>query len=114
MDSDNENRGGGFFAGFLLGAIVGGAVAVLLTQEETRDLLVGKAREAGNFAVDASGDLRGRVNDATSQWQGSAADLYERGRQVVENARSNVDSAVDEGAQQADRAREELRQKADA
>lgn len=114
MDSDNENRGGGFFAGFLLGAIVGGAVAVLLVQEETRDLLVGKAREAGNFAVDASGELRGRVSDATSQWQGSAADLYERGRQVVENARSNIDSAVDEGTHEANIAREDLQRKADA
>ena len=111
---DNENRGGGFFAGFLLGAIVGGAVAVLLTQEETRDLLVGKAREAGNFAVDATGDLRGRVTDVASQWQDSAADLYERGRQVVENARSNVDAAVSEGTDTADRTRDELQRKADA
>lgn len=114
MDSDNENRGGGFFAGFLLGAIVGGAVAVLLVQEETRDLLIGKAREASNFAVDASGDLRGKVSDATSQWQGSAADLYERGKQVVENARANIGSAIDEGTQEADRAREDLQRKADA
>ena len=111
---DNENRGGGFFAGFLLGAIVGGAIAVLLTQEETRDLLVGKAREAGNFAVDATGDLRGRVTDATSGWQESAADLYERGRQVVENARSNVDAAMSEGTEAADRTRDELQRKADA
>jgi gas vesicle protein len=75
---DKENRGGGFFAGFLLGVIVGGAIAVLLAQEETRDALVGKVREAGNFAQDATSDL-----------QGSASDLYERGRAVVENARSN-------------------------
>jgi gas vesicle protein len=110
---DNENRGGGFFAGFLLGAIVGAAAAVLLSQEETRDLLVGKAREAGNYAADASGDLRGRVSDVTTQWQDSAADLYERGRQVVENARSNVDAAVSEGSQTADRTRDELQRKAD-
>lgn len=75
---ENDSRGGGFFAGFLLGAIVGGAVAVLLAQEETRDALVGKVREAGNFAQDASSD-----------WQGTASELYERGRAVVENARSN-------------------------
>ncbi len=72
------NRDSGFFAGFLLGAIVGGAVAVLLAQEDTRDLFVGKAREASNFA-----------KDATSDWQGTASELYERGRAVVENARSN-------------------------
>lgn len=91
----NENSGGGFATGFMLGAIVGGAVAVLLTQEETRDLLVGKAREASNFAVDATGDLRGRVTDVTAQWQEGAADLYERGRQVVEQARGDAEQKND-------------------
>ncbi|HTU71808.1 MAG TPA: YtxH domain-containing protein [Candidatus Baltobacteraceae bacterium] len=85
----SENRGRGFLRGFVLGAIAGGAVAVLLSQEETRDLLVGKAREAGNLAMDASGDLRGRFNDVASQWHEGAADMYERGRAIVENARAN-------------------------
>ena len=111
---NDENRGGGFFAGFVLGAIVGGAVAVLLTQEETRDVLVGKAREAGNLAMDATDDLRGRVTDVTSSWQENAADLYERGRQVVENARTNFNAAVEEGNASADSLREELERKADA
>jgi len=111
---DNENRGGGgFFAGFLIGAIVGGVLAVLLTQEETRDLLVGKAREATNIASDATGDLRGKVSDVTSQWRGGASDLYERGRRVVENARSNFNDAVEEGVASADQLRSELQQKAD-
>ena len=92
---NNDSNGGGFFAGFLLGAIVGGAVALLLTQEETRDLLVGKAREAGNFAMDATGDLRGAVTGVTSQWQEGAADLYERGRQVVEHARGDAEHKND-------------------
>ena len=98
----DDGRGGGFFGGFLLGAIVGGAIAAFLIQEETRDLFVGKAREASNFAMDASGDLRGRVSDVTAQWQGSAAELYERGRQVVENARTNFDAAVDAGDRKAE------------
>jgi hypothetical protein len=83
--SNEGTSGSGFFAGFVLGALAGGAVAVLLTQEETRDLLVGKAREAGNLAIDASGDLRGRY-----------ADLYERGRTIVENARATMGDATDQ------------------
>ncbi len=108
----NGKGGGGFVAGFVIGAIVGGAAAVLLVQEDARDLLVGKAREAGNIAMDATGDLRGKVGDVTSQWQSNASELYERGRQVVENARANVDAAVTEGQETADRAREELERKA--
>lgn len=112
MGSGNRG-GGGFFPGFLIGAIVGGAVAVLLTQEDTRDLLVGKAREAGNIAMDATGDLRGKVNDVTSQWQSNASELYERGRQVVENARANIDAAVDQGIDTAEALRQELARKAE-
>lgn len=108
-----DGGGGGFFAGFLVGAIVGGAAAVLLTQEETRDLLAGKAREAGNLAMDKTGDLRGRVSDVTSQWQSSVSELYERGRQVVENARAGLDAAVAEGQATAEETREELQRKAE-
>jgi hypothetical protein len=112
--SDDGRSGSGFFGGFVLGAIIGGAIAAFLIQEETRDIVVGKAREASNFAMDASGDLRGRVSDVTAQWQGSAAELYERGRQVVENARTNFDAAVDAGAESAQTQREELERKAES
>lgn len=105
--------GGGFFTGFLIGAVIGGAAAVLLTQEETRDRLAGKAREAGNFAMGATGDIRGKVNDVTSQWQSSVSELYERGRQVVESARSNLDAAVAEGRTAAEETADELQRKAD-
>jgi gas vesicle protein len=112
MGKDNGG-GSGFFAGFVIGAIVGGAAAVLLSQEETRDRIAGKARDAGTFAVGATGDLRGKVNDVTSQWQSGVSELYERGRQVVESARANIDAAVAEGRTTADQTRDELERKAE-
>lgn len=105
-----EREGGGFFAGFLVGAIVGAALAYLISQEEVRDVLVGKAREASNYAMDATGDLRGRVTDAASSLQANAADLYARGKTVVDAARSNVDAAVEEGRSTADQLRTDLGQ----
>lgn len=112
MNNENQREqrhgGGGFAAGFLIGALVGGAVAVLIAQEDARDLLVGKAREAGNFAKDATGDLRGKVTDAASTWQANASDLYTRGKEVVDNARSQVQSAVDEGASTSEFMRDDL------
>ena len=76
--------------------------------EETRDLVWGKAREAGNLAKDATGDLREKVSSVASTVQASAADLYERGRTVVETAKSNVGAAVDEGKSAADATRTDL------
>jgi gas vesicle protein len=112
MGKDNGG-GGGFFAGFLIGAVIGGTAAVLLTQEETRNRLAGKAREAGDFAMGATGDLRGKMSDVTSQWQAGVSELYERGRQVVESARANIDAAVSEGRAAADETANELQRKAE-
>ncbi|HEY5340448.1 MAG TPA: hypothetical protein VIK27_05420 [Candidatus Aquilonibacter sp.] len=64
--------------------------------------------------MDASGDLRGRLNDATSQWQGSAAELYERGKTIVENARANIGDAVDEANTSARDVRDDLSRRMDA
>jgi gas vesicle protein len=107
------NGGGGFFAGFLIGAVVGGAAAVFLAQQETRERIAGKAREAGTFAMGATGDLRGKVSDVTSQWQSSVSELYERGRQVVDSARANIDAAVAESKATAEQTRDELQRKAE-
>lgn len=92
----NDRRGSGFFGGFVIGATIGAAIAIALTREDARDILVGKAKEATNFAKDATEDLRGRVTDvrdrvadAAAQWQANANDLYERGRDVVDTARTN-------------------------
>jgi gas vesicle protein len=109
----NNGGGGGFFVGLLIGAVIGGTAAAILTQDETRDRLAGKARDAGNFAMGATGDLRGKMNDVTSQWQSSVSELYERGRQVVESARANIDAAVAEGRAAADETAQELQQKAE-
>jgi gas vesicle protein len=100
--------GGGFFAGFVLGALAGAALAYLVSQEEARDTLIGKAREAGNFAVDATGDLRGRVSEAATAFGANASDLYSRGKSVVDNARTNVDAAVDEGRSTAEQLKTDL------
>jgi NAD(P)-dependent dehydrogenase (short-subunit alcohol dehydrogenase family) len=96
----NDRRGSGFFGGFLIGATIGAAIAIALTREDARDVLVGKAKEATHFAKDATEDLRGkvtdvrdRVADAAAQWQANANDLYERGRTVVDTARTNFGAA---------------------
>jgi gas vesicle protein len=107
------NGGGGFFAGLVIGAVAGAVAAVVLTQEETRDRLAGKAREAGDFAMDATGDLREKVGGVTSQWQSSMTDLYEKGRQAVESARSNFEAAVAEGQTTARETHDELQRNAE-
>ena len=77
-DRPQPNSGGSFAGGFVAGIIVGALIAYVLLQEDARDLLIGKAREAGNYAIDATEDLRA-----------NAGEIYARGKSVVESARTN-------------------------
>jgi hypothetical protein len=95
--SEERKGGGGFVAGFIFGALAGAVIAYVISQEEARDAIVGKAREASNFAMDATSDLRA-----------NASDLYARGKAVVDNARSNMNAAVDEGQATAEQVRDDL------
>jgi hypothetical protein len=61
----------------------------------------------------ATGDLRGKVNDVTTQWQSSVSELYEKGKQVVDSARANIDAAVAEGRSTAEQTRDDLQRKAE-
>jgi gas vesicle protein len=87
--SDERDGGGGGFAGFVTGLAIGtlaGAVLAMIlapqSGEDTRDLLVAKAREAGERARDTAGD---------------AGDLLARGRQIVADAKARIDGAIAEG-----------------
>jgi gas vesicle protein len=79
-----------------IGALAGAALAMVLapqTGEDTRDLLVAKAREAGERARDTADD---------------ASDLLARGRRVVAEARARIDDAVAEGKDAAEHQRSTL------
>jgi len=92
-----DQRGGpGFVTGLAIGALAGAALAMVLapqTGEDTRDLLVAKAREAGERARDTADD---------------ASDLLARGRRVVAEARARIDDAVAEGKDAAEHQRSTL------
>lgn len=97
-NSNGSTRGNnGFVGGFVAGAIAGAILAYVVMQEDARDLIVGKAREAQNMAMDATDDLR---------------DLYKRGRDVVDSARSNISSAANEAQSTSDNLRDDLTRKA--
>ena len=95
----DDRAGGGvpaFVAGLAIGALAGITLAMILAPqsgEDTRDLLLAKAREAGERARDTAGD---------------AGDLLARGRQIVAEAKARIDGAVAEGKDAASRQRSTL------
>lgn len=98
MADDRADGGGipGFITGLAIGAVAGAALAMILAPqagEDTRDLLVAKAREAGERARDTAGD---------------AGDLLARGRQIVSDAKARLDGAIADGKDAATRQRSTL------
>ncbi len=98
MAEERGDAGGipGFVTGLAIGAVAGAALAMILAPqagEDTRDLLVAKAREAGERARDTAGD---------------AGDLLARGRQIVADAKARIDGAIAEGKDVATRQRSTL------
>lgn len=102
--ADDDKSSGGFITGLLLGLLAGATLAMISAPqsgEETRDVLLAKAREAADLARETAGDISETVGGQTNE-------LLERGRGIVERARARVDGAVAEGMDAAEQQRNEL------
>ena len=101
----NNNRGIEFFAGLLLGGLIGAALAILLAPqsgEETRAQLREKSYDLSNTAGDSLADARYKAGDmaaeALNKAETQARDVFsqatQRGKSMVND--SSDDSKGDE------------------
>lgn len=87
MARDNDGAAGTIITAFVLGALTGAAVALLMapaTGEETRRILGEKAREGADRAAEAA--RQGR--DFVDRQKGTISSAVERGREAYQQARS--------------------------
>lgn len=105
--SDN-NEFGSFLSGFLVGGLVGAAVALLMAPqsgEETRtlirdksvelkDMTVASMEEAYARAEKAAADARARAEELAKEAQARAEELRQRGQVILEEQRSKLSEAV--------------------
>ena len=105
--SDN-NDFGSFLSGFLVGGLVGAAVALLMAPqsgEETRGLIrdksieikdktVSSLEEAYARAEQAAADARTRADELAKVAQQRAEELRQRGQVVLEEQRAKISSAI--------------------
>lgn len=87
MPRDNDGAAGTIITAFVLGALTGAAVALLMapaTGEETRRILGEKAREGADRAAEAA--RQGR--DFVDRQKGTISSAVERGREAYQQARS--------------------------
>jgi gas vesicle protein len=95
MARDDSAAAGTIIVSFILGAITGAAVALLMapaTGEETRRILQDKAREGRQRAEDAARHGREFVERQKS----TVLSAVERGREAYEQARGGADGPAGE------------------
>ena len=95
-----EERSG--FGYFLLGLGIGVAAGILWAPragEETRQLLADKAGEGADYLRARAQEGTDYVRQRTEDLKGSAADLYEKGRQTVSRQKDTLNAAVEAGKQ---------------
>src|SRR6476646_1293923 len=106
-----EEKGGGGVASFLLGAMVGAGIALLLAPqsgEETRRDIKRKARQVSDAARDAAGDLQDTVADGYSRAKASVGTRPDSARQAIDLKMHQASEAIRAGREAAAQAREEL------
>jgi gas vesicle protein len=105
-----EEKGGGV-GSFLLGAMIGAGIALLLAPqsgEETRRDIKRKAREVSDAAKDAAGDLQDTVVDRYSRAKASVGTRIDSARQAIDLKKHQASEAIRAGREAAAQAREEL------
>jgi gas vesicle protein len=95
-----EERSG--FGYFLLGLGIGVAAGILWAPragEETRQLIADKAGEGADYLRARAQEGSDYVRQRSEDLKGSAADLYEKGRQTVSRQKDTLSAAVEAGKQ---------------
>jgi len=107
----DKNCSGDFVAGFLVGALVGAAAALLfapMSGEETRVMIREKGVELGQRADEMSHEARKKAEELQAQAKERAETLQGQARERAETLQERVKVAVDEGKATAIKKKEEL------
>jgi len=100
-DPMSEKSGGGeFIAGFLVGALVGAAAAMLFAPqsgEETRVVIRDKGIELKDRAEELSAEARRRAEEAQAQAKTKAQELSTQAKGRAREIQTRVKEAIEEG-----------------
>ncbi len=109
--ADNDGEFGAFLAGFVIGGLVGAAVALLLAPysgEETRKLIQDKSIELKNTTIEQAEAARARAEAAAVEARKHADELAKlakerteevrrRGAEIFEEQKAKVGKAIEAG-----------------
>jgi gas vesicle protein len=109
--ADSDNEIGAFLAGFVIGGLVGAAVALVSAPQsgeetrlqirtrgiELRDRAVETAEETRKRAEEAAGQARTRAEQLAQDARAKADELQQRGKAVLDEQRERLEAAIEAG-----------------
>jgi gas vesicle protein len=109
--SERNGDFGAFLSGFVIGGLVGAAVALLMAPqsgEETRTIIRDKGIELKDKVEQASQETRAKAEELAKEARTKAEDLQKRGQVILEEQKTRIEKAVESGKQAAKRKRDEI------
>ncbi|HEX9616049.1 MAG TPA: YtxH domain-containing protein [Anaerolineales bacterium] len=120
--AENDGDFGTFFVGFLIGGLAGAAVALLLAPqsgEETRTIIRDKSIELKDRAMESAEEARMRAEEVAEearhraevlaqQARTRAEEIQQKGKQVIDEQKHRIESAVEAGKKAAKEKRDEM------
>src|SRR5262245_8571271 len=97
-----NNEGGAFFAGLVIGGLVGAALALLLAPqsgEETRAQIRDKSLEYKDRAEEGLIEARQRASDASFRAREQVSALQAKGVETYEKTKQTASDALEKGKQ---------------
>jgi gas vesicle protein len=99
---------GAFVSGFLVGGLVGAAIALLMAPqsgEETRTMIRDKGLELKDQVEQTAAEARSKAEQIAQQARQRAEELQKRGQVVLEEQKTRLGDAIEAGKKAAQRKR---------
>lgn len=87
--ADNNSSGSSLVLSFILGGVVGAAVAILFAPWE--------GRQTREKIKDLADEMKDKTNQFSGEWKEKASGYLEKGKEFVEQKKSALSSAFDAG-----------------
>jgi gas vesicle protein len=107
------NEGASFFAGLVIGGLIGAALALLLAPqsgEETRAQIRDRSLEYKDRAEEGLFEARQRATEVGHRAQVQVAALQEKGKEALEKGKQSAAEVIEKGKQSATEALEKGKQ----
>jgi gas vesicle protein len=111
MEDDMDRDAARIFGAFLIGGLIGAAIAILYAPQsgrETREDISRAARRVKKSTVNVAEDIVESVNEFASEVKDKATDIIDRGRDLSDSAKREILKTLEHGQKAIEKQRKRI------